>query len=140
MAFIMTNDADLKTAQVFKKTRSRPQALIDYDEFKAFGGATAESSSPTTRGFDFGNVDFPHSHHRCKGALGLRAARRHRAGEDAGRDRTGFIDQARKLNKASLAGARAARRMASSSRKSEEDVSPYPSFPKTKKPERFGSG
>src|SRR4051812_3671151 len=39
--------------------------------------------SPTTRGFDFGDVDFLHLHHRIKRALGLRAARGHRAGQNA---------------------------------------------------------
>ena len=42
-------------------------------------GLCRRAISPATRGFDFRDVDFPHFHHRFKGALGLRTARGHRA-------------------------------------------------------------
>ena len=46
----------------------------------------AKPGSPAPRGFDFGDVDFPHFHHRRKNALGLGAAGVERIGQSAGRD------------------------------------------------------
>jgi len=55
----------------------------------AKGIITVNSASSANRRFDFRDVDFPHFHHRFKGAPGLRSTRGHRAGEDARGDLPG---------------------------------------------------